>query len=222
MWLAGPLETVPVGCRWHHDGVTRTLPGERAGARSLQAFLDESEPNRARDPHCYLLASAICDDGNVDRARSTMEGLRLRGQLKVHWRGESMMRRRRIVDAVAELPLRHLVVVRDGRPGERPERRRRHCLERMLFELDRLSVDTATFESRGPVDDRRDRSMLDALRARRVVSTQLRMAHTPGPKDALLWVPDVVCGAMAHQRTGNDEYLEMLRTRVQMVTIAST
>ena len=190
--------------------------------RGLQAFLDESEPNRAHDPDCYLLAAAICEHSNVDRARSTMEGLRLRGQLKVHWRDESMARRRRVVVAVAELPLRHLVVIRDGRPDERPERRRRHCLERMLYELDRLGVDTATFESRGPADDRRDRNMLDALRARNVVSAQLRMMHTPGPKDALLWVPDVVCGAVANRRMGNGEYAAVLDSRLQVMTIAVT
>ncbi len=149
-----------------------------------------------------------------------MDGMRLRGQLKVHWRNESTARRRQVTAAVASLPLRHLVVVRDGRPDERPERRRRHCLERMLFELDRLQVDTATFESRGLADDRRDRNMLDALRARKVVSGELRIAHTPGPKDALLWVPDIVCGAVTSERTGQVEYANILGARLRVISIA--
>jgi hypothetical protein len=90
----------------------------------------------------------------------------------------------------------------------------------MLFELDRLGVGAATFESRGPVDDRRDRNMLDALRARHVVSKELRITHTPGPKDALLWVPDVVCGAVTNERTGNGRYAEILAARLQIMTIA--
>jgi hypothetical protein len=149
-----------------------------------------------------------------------MEALRLRGQLKVHWRDESVTRRRLVAVAVAELPLQHLVVIRDGRPGERTERRRRHCLERMLFELDRLEVTTATFESRGPADDRRDRNMLDALRARNVVSSELRMTHTPGPKDALLWVPDIVCGAVTNERAGQGEYAKILAAQLRIITIA--
>jgi hypothetical protein len=120
---------------------------------------------------------------------------------------------------VAELPLRHLVVIRDGRPDERSERRRRYCLERMLFELESRGVDTATFESRGPADDRRDRNMLDALRARRIVSPRLRMAHMPGPKDPLLWVPDVVYGAVTYERTGDGEYFEILTSRLEVITI---
>jgi hypothetical protein len=55
---------------------------------------------------------------------------------------------------IAAAPLLHLVVVRDGQPGEKPERRRRHCLERLLHELDQLSVGTVTFESRGSKDDK--------------------------------------------------------------------
>jgi hypothetical protein len=46
-----------------------------------------------------------------------MEGLRSRGQIKVRWRDESTTRRRHIAVAVAESPLQHLVVIRDGRPN---------------------------------------------------------------------------------------------------------
>jgi hypothetical protein len=83
-----------------------------------------------------------------------------------------------------------------------------------------LKVETATFESRGPVDDRRDRSMLDALCARNVVSGELRMAHTPGPKDALLWVPDIVCGAVTNERIGQEEYSTILAARLRIISIA--
>lgn len=190
------------------------------GGRELQAFLDESQSDRFRDPFCYVLAAGVCAPVDIDAARAAMEQLRLPGQLKVHWRDESHKRRRQVVETVAALPLQHLVVVRDGRVGEAGERQRRHCLERMLFELDQLQVDTATFESRGAADDRRDRAMLDALRARKVVTSALRVAHTPGPKDSLLWVPDIVCGAVTQQRTGDAQYIEVLATQVKLITIA--
>lgn len=193
-----------------------------AGGRDLQAFLDESQANRARDPFCYVLAAGVCGLADADAARATMEQLRLPGQHKVHWRDESHQRRRQVVETVAALPLQHLVVVRDGRAGEAGERQRRHCLERMLFELDQLQVDTTTFESRGTADDRRDRAMLDALRARKVVTSGLRVTHTPGPKDALLWVPDVVCGAVTQQRIGEDQYIELLAAQINVITIAAS
>lgn len=187
--------------------------------RLLHAFLDESQSDRARDPFCYVLAAGICAPADIDAARAGMERLRLRGQRKVHWRDESARRRRQVTAGIAALPLQHVVVVRDGRAGETAERRRRHCLERMLYELDQLGIETAIFESRGPADDRRDRAMLDALRARQVVSPELRMAHVPGPKDPMLWVPDAVCGAITHQRTGDPQYAELLARRLRIVTI---
>ena len=109
---------------------------------------------------------------------------------------ESDRRRRQIAEAIAQLPMRHLVVIRDGSPGERAERRRRHCLEPMLYELDELQVDMAIFESRGHADDRRDRNLLDAQRAKHAVSTDLRVDHVPGRKDPLPWIPDALCGAV--------------------------
>lgn len=118
------------------------------------------------------------------------------------------------------MPLRHLVVVRDGRPGERPERRRRHCLERLLYELDQLDVGTVTFESRGPRDDKRDRDMLDALRAQHAVSAGLRIEHAVGPHEAMLWVADAVCGAVVRFRTGDRGYLETIQASVEVRVIA--
>ena len=100
--------------------------------RRRAAFLDESLSDRRRDPHVYLLAAAVCDQAVLPLARDAITALKLRGQLKLHWRSESDKRRQLIAEAITGLPMDHLVVVRDGRPGERAERRRRHCLERML------------------------------------------------------------------------------------------
>ncbi len=120
------------------------------------------------------------------------------------------------------MPHEHVIVVRDGRAGERPERRRRHCMERMLYELDQLAVATATFESRGRPDDRRDRAMLDALRARKMITSELRIAHQRGHEEALLWVADAVCGALTQQRVGNSSYLKTIADQVRVQVIGIT
>jgi len=144
------------------------LPAERAPAwYGLSAdTVDRGLRDHQRDPDVYMLAAAVCGHSALTPAREAITALRLKGQVKLHWHDESDKRRQLITETIAGLRLDHLVVVRDGQPGEKPERRRRHCLERMLWELDQLEVGIATFESRGPVDDRRDRLMLDALRAR--------------------------------------------------------
>ncbi|GAA4634526.1 hypothetical protein GCM10023196_076350 [Actinoallomurus vinaceus] len=64
-----------------------------------------------------------------------MLGLRLPGEHKVHWYHATSKRRRLLVDVVASLSVLHVVVVRRGMPGEPSERRRRKCLEVLLFEL---------------------------------------------------------------------------------------
>lgn len=124
-----------------------------------------------------------------------------------------------ITQALLELGLEHLVVVRSCRPGEHPERRRRKCLERVLHELDARDVSLLTAESRGPSDDRRDRVMLDRLRRQKVVTGGLRIDHVPGPVDPLLWSPDAVCGAITRARTGHHAYLNLIRSHLDLIEI---
>jgi hypothetical protein len=191
-----------------------------AAARTTVAFIDESQSNATLDPHTYILAAAVCDGLELTAAREAAAALLLKGQNKVHWRDEGDKRRQKIAETIAAIPLRHLIVVRDGRADERPERRRRHCLDRLLFELDQLGVGTATFESRGNNDDKRDRDMLDALRARKAISADLRIEHAAGPHEPLLWVADGVCGAVVQRRVGNGTYLETIQACVQVQVIS--
>lgn len=194
------------------------LPGG-AAETPWEAFLDESESDRSADPDTYILAAALIDPAHLDVAREAMRRLLFKGQRKLHWRAESDKRRLQIIETVADAPVEHLVVVRDGRLGERSERRRRHCLERLCFELDQLGVTRATLESRGRADDRRDREMLDTLRSRQIVRGRLRMHHVPGPTEALLWLPDAVCGAVTRARVGDPAYRDTVGSRITIITI---
>jgi hypothetical protein len=188
--------------------------------RTTVAFADESQSNSVLDPCTYMLAAALCDGPALTAAREEIAALLLKGQHKVHWRDEGDKRRQEIAATIAAVPLRHLVVVRDGQTGERLERRRRHCLERLLHELDQVGVATVIFESRGPKDDKRDRDLLDALRAKKTVAAGLRMEHVAGPREALLWAADAVCGAIVQSRTGDHAYLEMIQARAEIEIIA--
>lgn len=187
-------------------------------ARELLAYVDESLSDSKRDPGVYILAAGIAEPADLDHTRSTLEGLRLKGQRKLHWRDESDKRQRLIVEAIDELPLAHLIIVREDQPSTRPERRRRLCMERLLFELDQMQVATVTFESRGPADDRRDRHMLDSLRARKTIGSSLRLTHEKGPLEPMLWIPDALCGAATSQRVGDAPYLDQVRS-VQVINV---
>lgn len=188
-------------------------------AAMLRAYLDESASHRSSDPHTYLLAASICSDEHLEAVRAGIGSLLLKGHRKLHWRDESEARRALVASAVSDLPLEHVVVVRTGISGEKDERRRRLCLQQMMFELENLEVRTATFESRGRADDRRDRQMVDVLRARRVVGGQLRIEHEKGPLEPLLWLPDAICGAVTAQRAGNETYVKLIASKVAVTIV---
>lgn len=141
-----------------------------------RAYVDESESNQRLDPHTYLLAAALIDDEHTAEARAEVRGLLRPGQCKLHWREESAESRARITKAVAALPALHVIVVRTGVPGERSERRRRKCLERLVYEL----------------AARRELAHLTWMVRSRAVHPGMQLDHVPGPGEPLLWIPDTI------------------------------
>jgi hypothetical protein len=177
------------------------------------AYLDESEPYHERHLGTYVLAAAIIPTEEHNTARASMAALKPRSLSKAHWHQQPDPRDRlQLVRTVAAVPGSQLVVVRLGDADDRPERRRRLCMERMAYELGQLGVQDAVIESRGPADDARDRAMLQALRQRRALVSPLRFEHVAGPAEPLLWAPDVICGAVNESRAGNETYVSLLPT----------
>lgn len=138
----------------------------------------------------------------------------------LHWyddRGES--RRRKIVEAVAQLGCQHIVVIRSGDRTTRSERRRRMCMKRLLWELEQLGVVRVCLEARERKQNSRDRQLLDQLRAGRELGGQLRMDHIPGPEEPLLWIPDAVAGAVVAARLGDLQYRAIIDHQIRQILI---
>lgn len=180
------------------------------------AYVDESESYRHLDPDTYLLAAAVLTEGVCESTRQVLRRLLLRGQRKLHWHDESPTRRRRIINALAELDVLNVVVVRAGVAGERSERRRRQCLERLLHELAASGVEQVHLEARQERQNQRDRALLDTLRSRQVVPGHVRVEHCPGPSEPLLWLPDAVCGAVTADRCAEPRYLKSLQQQIEV------
>lgn len=132
-----------------------------------------------------------------------MAELRPKGAKKLHWRDEKPASQELLVQAVKALRLEHTIVVRIEVGDERQERQRRLCMERLLLELHNLGVAEVTFESRGPADDKKDMDLIGALRAKKTITSSLRAQHMPGPAEPLLWIPDIVCGAVSQDQQGS-------------------
>ena len=197
----------------------RTTQFEEYRAGDVIAWVDESGSNSAKDPGTYILSAAVCFAEDVEVSRATTGKLLMRGQRKLHWIDESTQRRRKIIDSIATLPLEHVVVVRSHPESrDKPERRRRKCLERLLIELEALQVNAAVLESRGTHQDGLDMKMLSHLRTRHTVST-IRLHHKTGPSDPMLWVPDACCGAVVDDRCGVPEFFSQIegKTTIHLV-----
>ncbi|MFB9743815.1 hypothetical protein ACFFOU_22095 [Pseudonocardia sulfidoxydans] len=175
------------------------------------AYVDESEPDPRFAAGTYLLAAAVIETDELLAARAAVAALRLRGQKKLHWRGEGAPRRRRIASSIAALPMMHTIVVKVDKDAS-SERRRRLCMARLLPELHTAGVTDVYLESREKKQNAGDIELLNGLRRQKALTSDLRIYHVPGPNDALLWVPDVVAGAMGSQLAGEPVYLDMFAT----------
>lgn len=183
----------------------------------FQAWGDESGSVTARDPGAFILAAAISLPGDAPQLRSAMAGLQMKTEKKIHWRDDSDKRRRQVIETIAELPLEAIVVARVGPTSEPDERRRRKCFEHFAMEVDALGCTQLTMESRGRKADRRDRIMLDTMRAQKTVTGDLRLDHAPGPTDPCLWIADAICGAVVAARVGNRTFLDIVGSKVQII-----
>lgn len=177
------------------------------------AFVDESGSDRFRDPGTYILCAAIIEVDAFEEVRDAMRGLKLKDQKKLHWRDEDNARQLLIAETIGALPIEHLVVIRDDAEGDRDERRRRTCMQRLTYELAQMGVGPMTLESRGRADDKRDRDVLDGFRATGSIDSSLRMDHVPGPAEPMLWVPDAVCGAVVSDRVGDPQHWKLIEAK---------
>jgi hypothetical protein len=158
----------------------------------MRAYVDESEPGGGRDHSAYLISAVIVGPDARPDARSAVEAVRPTRMRKLHWY-EALATQRLSWLELLRYAVEVLVIRYDGLPA-RPERRRRRCLERLVFELDVRGVRHLVLESRGPHADRNDRRLLDAIRDRGL-GRGLRHEHVRGPDEPLLALADIACGA---------------------------
>ena len=176
----------------------------------LSAWGDESGSSAVQDPGTYVLGAVIIDDGDLDFAREAVKKLRSPSETKAHWYGRKSNKRDQMAKIIASLPIKALVVVRTSQDAERLERRRRKCLEQLLMALAEDGCESLTLESRGERDDKRDRELLPALQAQKRIVSPIKLNHTAGPGEPMLWLADAVCGAVVSERLGEPRWWKMI------------
>lgn len=101
----------------------------------------------------YLLAAVVGDPTMCEPARDALRELVRKRGGRLHWRQEEGPRRAKIAAAIGTQDLACIVVGVPIAP-RRQERARRKCMERLLFELERIGVSHVWLETRSTLLNR--------------------------------------------------------------------
>lgn len=129
---------------------------------------------------------------------------------KVHWTEMDKRERYAAAGLVAEQPGVHVVSVGSPVPRRRQERARSKCLTALIVELSAFGVNHLYLEARERTLNERDIATVVAARRSLPKGTQLRADHVSGADEPLLWVADIVAGAVRAHRQGDGQYAEVL------------
>jgi len=166
---------------------------------------------RGPDQQEYLVCAALIPTGSCDDVRERLRPVLLPGQIKLHWTDESERRRRDIVARIVDLGPMSVVVAHLDERSRKVERYRRKCLESVYHELVTSEVFDLTLESRSASQDRKDRAHIVALQGQGF-DRRLRIGHQRGGDEPLLWIADVVLGAINSDYLGESGHLAALQS----------
>lgn len=206
------LRTWEVGRPRHKDGLSVSVAGVRA-------YIDESLRNTA--PGLYVLAAVAVSLEQSESVRQLLrDGLRHR-RPRFHWTDEEPVDREAMAKTVGGLKLSSVVAIATPMNKHKPERARKVCLTRLLWELQQREVHDILLESRQESRDRVDRAhILHAQKAHHLTSA-LRYGHALPLEEPLLWLPDLVAGAVSYARAGQEQFLQLLGAGVSIVDAGS-
>lgn len=175
------------------------------------AYVDESmRMPAAGAAGRYILAAAVLHADDVEKTREAVRRPLERRGRRFHWRDTLPAARGEAVGVVAGLSAVHLVVVGAPLDPRRQERGRRLCLEQLLHKLEASGVSTVSLEARTPTLNKKDLFAVGAWRAQHVISHGLRIDHVFPSAEPLLWVPDIVAGAVAAAYGGAGHWRDAL------------
>ncbi|GAB2659679.1 hypothetical protein GCM10027271_17970 [Saccharopolyspora gloriosae] len=178
------------------------------------AYADESYD---LDLGVYILTASLVDLTEAETIRTTLGGLRKGGQ-KLHWSKEPDLRREELAKVASAFRSISLATVGTALPMN-AERARRKCLEAVLPEIEAAGTNMLVMESRQVRNDKLDKQTLAVCKRKRVISTKVHIEFMPGSTDALLWLPDIVCGAALAAYRGDERHLEQLSSAAIVIEV---
>jgi len=172
-------------------------PGGLHSARLLRHLV-------SRQDGLHIFAAVICDAAGYDPACDTLRSLRTNGQLTLHWGAESSQSREKIIDVIASINMASVVVV--GTPLNRKKRDRARAVYMEMLVIANIGKDVAhvLLEERSPSLNNRDFRLVDAICGKKLIPCQMRIDVARPSVEPMLWLPDVVAGAVGAARVRNN------------------
>ena len=171
---------------------------------SIQAFVDESQRER------YIICAAFVSPNDLRAARRELRGMLLPRQSLLHFVRESPQRRRSLLDAMCELPIRTRLYT----SAEKEPIARQRALEALLADLLALQGQRLVIECREVSQDDRERHLIAEAVRQSTAPAGLSYCHLRSREEPLLWVPDAVAwayGADGEWRLRADTLIELIR-----------
>ncbi len=167
------------------------------------AFVDESA---RRD---YLICGIVVDEGDTDRLRRVLRGLRRPGERRLHFKSESDRVRREVLSRLVGSGLVRAWIYQAPRPIIHA---RAACLSALAEDLCTHKTKHLVMESCDPAQDQRDRELLRQV----LLKTQgeLRYEHRAPVAEPCLWAADAVAwayGAGADWRRRLGDAVQMIK-----------
>lgn len=204
----------------HNEVVTaRTASAAAPVKLPLHAWVDESIKVTPDEQGTYILASVVCDPTRCDAVRQTLTSLCSGTRRRLHWHEEAPARRTKIAKVIGGIDMAAIVVIGTSMARNKQERARRICMETLLPELQHMGVSQVLLEARTPTLNEKDRRQVASLIGKRVISSTLRVSTGRPSEEPMLWVPDAVAGAVAADRDGRSQWLDLLRQTVTQIEV---
>lgn len=79
-----------------------------------------------------------------------------------------------------------------------------------------MGVSRVFLEERHPSLNERDKRLIDAIRGKKLIPAELRIDIQRPSEEPMLWMPDIVAGAVGADRVRRDpQYLDAIRSMVE-------
>ena len=153
--------------------------------RPTDAFVDESIRGRR-----YIMGCVLVEARHLSVLRPAMDELSVTTS-RIHFNNETDDQKRRVLDAIADMPIQAFATVcaKDHQTDE--FRARAECVAEIVREVQSRGVVSLVLESRQ--DDRDDERVIMRTRTK---ETFMVFEHRPGKLERMLWIADAVTWAV--------------------------